>query len=128
MCINFGLEWLGRTPGARACSEKESAREQRDVALQGKGRVRGVQKERVAKEWPWRARSAGQPKHGEQDHSGTGQPQIPGFQETVGPDPTQPGPLYTGLTHLGVSSSLLLALPWGRRPIVVSKMGQSLAA
>jgi hypothetical protein len=96
MCINFGLEWLGRTPGARACSEKESAREQRDVALQGKGRVRGVQKERVAKEWPWRARSAGQPKHGEQDHSGTGQPQIPGFQETVGPDPTQPGPLYTG--------------------------------
>jgi hypothetical protein len=27
MCINFGLEWLGRTCGARACSEKETARE-----------------------------------------------------------------------------------------------------
>ena len=50
MCIKFGLKWLGRTSGARACSEKETAREQRDVALERKGRVRGVQNERVAEE------------------------------------------------------------------------------
>lgn len=34
MCINFGLEWLARTSGARACSETEIAREKRDVALE----------------------------------------------------------------------------------------------
>ena len=50
MCIKFGLKWLGRTSGARACSEKETAREQRDVALERKGRVSGVQNERVAEE------------------------------------------------------------------------------
>jgi hypothetical protein len=50
MCIKFGLEWLGRTCGARACSEKETAREERDVAWERKGRVRGVQNKRVAEE------------------------------------------------------------------------------
>jgi hypothetical protein len=50
MCINFGLEWLGRTCGARACSEKETAREKIDAALERKGSVRGVHNERVAEE------------------------------------------------------------------------------
>ena len=49
MCIKFGLECLGRTCGARSCSEKETAREKRDVALERKGRVTGRPKSLASK-------------------------------------------------------------------------------
>jgi hypothetical protein len=47
--IGLGVAW--ENSGERACSDKETAREQRDVALERKGSVRGVQNERVAEEW-----------------------------------------------------------------------------
>lgn len=88
-CINFGVEWLGGTAEARACSEKGIAREKRDVAFE---RERSAEREVEKWPWLWRARSAGQPSMRSKDHSGTGQTRSPGFQETVGPDPSWTSP------------------------------------
>jgi hypothetical protein len=115
MCIKFGLDWLGRTCGARACSEKETAREQRDVALERKGSVRGVQNERVAEEMAMAGSSMASRTIAE-----LVRPKSPASWQLSDP---------AHCTHDQVSPayflSLLLALPCWRRPTVVSEMGQS---
>ena len=68
-------------------------------------------------------------KHGEQGNRGTGQIQIPGFQETVGPNPSQLGPLCRTMSHSAWCVFFLFYwfCPMGRGLGMVSEMGQSLA-
>jgi hypothetical protein len=105
-------EWLGRTFGARSCSEKETAREERDVALERKGRVRGVQNERVAEEMAMAGPSMASRTTAERVR-----PSSPASKQLSGP--TRPSPACC--IHVQVSLTLmcflsfLLALPCGRR-------------